>query len=886
MMSALNTQSAITNATALSILLGVMTVALIMLNAVGPFAIIGVVYLGVLTGVIALMALVLAMMSALDTQNAIVNAIALSILLGAMTASLVVLGAVGAMAPLVMAGIAALAAMIVGIGGLIVGIGALVQKFPQLESFLDTGIPILEKIGHALGSFFGNIVSGFIDGATSTLPKLGETLSQFMINLMPFIAGAKMIDSSVIDNVKSLAGVIMIITGASLLEAITSFLTGGSSISGFAKELVPLGTGLKQFSDSVAGINPENVTAAANAAKALAQMADTIPNEGGVVAWFTGENSLAEFADELPKLGNGLLKFSKSVEGINPENVTAAANAAKKIAEMCSEIPNSDGALAWFAGDNSISQFGDELPILGNGLKGFSDSVKGLNTESMSAAVEAAKKIAEMADTIPNSEGVVAWFAGDNSISKFGEELPILGNGLKGFSDAIVGINPANVTAAAEAAKKIAEMTDTIPNSDGVVSWFTGDNSITDFADELPKLGEGLKGFSDSLAGMNATNVSAAAEAGNSIALMTHAAPKDPSNLLTFGDSLEAFGSKLKVYFDKVSGVSASAVTASSKAVKSIVDTTKNIDLSKMKEASSTIDGLVNSLKSAGSLSAETTMGFTTALKGIGDAGVNSLINAFKNAESKIQKAGSGAVDKIIAGAKSKSDEAKKAFQKVVTDCTKKISTDEYKKVGENVVKGFANGISENTWRAKDKAKAMAKAAKTAAMKELDEHSPSKEFYKIGDFAGLGFVNALGTYEKKSYKVSAEVAKSAKKGLSKTISNLASIVDTDIDSQPTIRPVLDLSDISNGAGAINGMFDMQPSVDVMSDVHSVSSMMNSRQNGNAELLSAVKGLRKDIADSNGGVTVDVHLDYNAGSDANEIATDIATSLRRALRRGI
>ena len=180
----------------------------------------------------------------------------------------------------------------------------------------------------------------------------------------------------------------------------------------------------------------------------------------------------------------------------------------------------------------------------------------------------------------------------------------------------------------------------------------------------------------------------------------------------------------------------------------------------------------------------------------------------------------------------------------------------------------------------------MAKSAKTAAMKELDEHSPSKEFYKIGDFAGLGFVNALGTYEKKSYKVSAEVAKSAKKGLSKSISNLASIVDTDIDSQPTIRPVLDLSDISNGVGAINGMFDMQPSVGVMSDVRSVSAMMNSRQNGNAELLSAVKGLRKDIADSNGGVSVDVHLDYNAGSDANEIATDIATSLRRAIRRGV
>ena len=504
----------------------------------------------------------------------------------------------------------------------------------------------------------------------------------------------------------------------------------------------------------------------------------------------------------------------------------------------------------------------------------------------MSAAVEAAKKITEMADTIPNSDGVISWFAGDNSISKFGNELPALGNGLKGFSDAIVGISPENVTAAAEAAKKIAEMTNSIPNSDGVISWFTGDNSITDFAGELPTLGSGLKQFSDSLKGMNATNVSAAAEAGKAIADMTSKAPEDPQKLIDLGSALGTFGGKLKAYFDSLSGVAATAVTSSTNAVKSVIEATKNIDLSKMKEASSTIDGLVNSLKSAGSLSAETTTGFTNALKGIGDAGVNSLINAFKNAEPNIQKAGSRAVNKLTTGAKSKSNEVKKAFQKVVTDGTKKISTDEYKKVGENVVKGFAEGISENTWRAKDKAKAMAKAAKTAAMKELDEHSPSKEFYKIGDFAGLGFVNALGTYEKKSYKVSAEVAKSAKKGLSKSISNLASIVDTDIDSQPTIRPVLDLSDISNGAGAINGMFDMQPSVGVMSDVRSVSAMMNSRQNGNAELLSAVKGLRKDIADSNGGVSVDVHLDYNAGSDANEIATDIATSLRRAIRRGV
>ena len=888
MMSALNTQSAITNSIALSILLGAMTVVLFMLQAVGPTAMIGVVALAAMGLVVAELALILGLMSKFDVQPSIETALALSILLGSMTASLLVLSVIGAMGPAAFIGIAALATMIAGIGALIVGIGALVQKFPELESFLDTGIPILEKIGHAIGSFFGNIVSGFIDGATSTLPKLGTTLSQFMTNLSPFIAGAKMIDSSVIDNVKSLASVIMILTGASLLESITSFLTGGSSISAFASELVPLGTGLKGFSDSVAGINTENVTAAANAAKALAEMCSTIPNTGGFVSWFAGENSITAFADELPKLGNGLLNFSNSVAGINPTNITSAAKAGKSLAEMCSTIPNSGGAAAWFAGDNSISKFGNELPKLGKGLKEFSNAVKGLNTESISVAVKAAEKITEMTGSIPNSGGVVAWFAGDNSIAKFGNELPKLGEGLKGFSDAINGLNVENVTAATGAAKSLAEMTSIIPNSGGVVSWFSGDNSITAFADELPKLGEGLNGFSDSLEGISAGNITAAANAAKALAEMTKNAPEDPSKMVKFGEQLSTFGGQLNEYFNKVSGISGKSIDASSKAVIAVSNSAKNADFTKLSQASKVIDSLVKSLKGVSSISIKSTIGFTTSLKRIGDTGVDNLLNAFKNASSDMEKAGEDMLDKVVSGAESKSKTAKKAFSDIVSDLSNSISdnSDDFKDAGRDVVKGFADGISKNTWRAEAKAAAMAEAAKKAAKKSLKINSPSKEFYKIGDFAGLGFVNALGTYEKKSYKVSTDVAKSAKRGLSKTMSNLASVVDMDIDSQPTIRPVLDLSDVSNGVGAMGRMFDMQPSVGVMSDIQSINSTMSKRQNGNAELLSAVEGLRSDLAASGNGITVEVNLDYNASADANDIANDIATSLRRAIRRGV
>ena len=105
-------------------------------------------------------------------------------------------------------------------------------------------------------------------------------------------------------------------------------------------------------------------------------------------------------------------------------------------------------------------------------------------------------------------------------------------------------------------------------------------------------------------------------------------------------------------------------------------------------------------------------------------------------------------------------------------------------------------------------------------------------------------------------------------------------------NEPTIRPVLDLSDVKNGVGTMNSMFGTDPSVGVLMRAQSVNSMMKNSQNGDTALLKAVKGLREDFASSNNGVQVDVQLNYNAGSDANDIANDIAVNLRRALRRGV
>ena len=255
---------------------------------------------------------------------------------------------------------------------------------------------------------------------------------------------------------------------------------------------------------------------------------------------------------------------------------------------MASVIPNEDGMVAWFTGDNSVADFADQLPVLGKGLKSFSDSVENIKPENIMAATNAAKALSEMADNIPNEGGLVSLFTGDNDISGFADGLPTLGRGLKSFSDSVDGITPENVTAAANATKTLAEMAANIPNEGGIASWFAGENDISDFADGLPTLGTGLKGFSDSVTGIVPENVTVAANAAKTLAQMADTTPKDTDKITLFGENLKSFGTSLKSYFQSTANITEESISGSSQALES-VKTATTLDADKIKDRKSVV---------------------------------------------------------------------------------------------------------------------------------------------------------------------------------------------------------------------------------------------------------------------------------------------------------
>ena len=127
------------------------------------------------------------------------------------------------------------------------------------------------------------------------------------------------------------------------------------------------------------------------------------------------------------------------------------------------------------------------------------------------------------------------------------------------------------------------------------------------------------------------------------------------------------------------------------------------------------------------------------------------------------------------------------------------------------------------------------------------------------------------------------MAKDTIQGTSQTIARVAELISNDIDTQPTIRPVLDLSAISSGANDINSMLDIDPSVGLLSNVQSVSSMMNAkRQNGNNDdVVYAINKLR-DKLDGIGNTYNTVNgITYDDGSNV----TDAVETLVRYAKIG-
>lgn len=837
-LAALAPEAAISSAASISLILVSMSASLSILSGIGTVSSSALVSMGILTAVVAALAVVLGALAALNVEPSIETAASLSILLGSMTAVTVVLSALGmgggASVAAAASGATALAAVVGIIGTLMVALGALNEYVPQVQQFLDSGMQVLQQIGEGIGRFFGGIVGGFMSGAASGLPDVAQQLSEFAVNLLPFITVMTGLNGQgALDSVGKIVDMFTKLTTNNMLETLNQMFGGGDSMDNFANNLSKFGTAIAGFSDAVSGnIDAEAVTAAANAGKALAEMQSLVQGEGGLSQLFSGIKDLDGFSEQLKTFGTAIVDFSDTVSGnIDSDGVTAAANAGKMMAELQKSIGSSGtSVISIFAGEQDLDNFGKQIKSFGKAMVAFSDTVSeegAINSDAVANAANAGKIMAELQKSIGSSgTSVISIFAGEKNLENFGTQIKAFGEAMVAFSNAITengGIDEEAITNAAACGTAMSELANSLPE----YGFMDGQLNLSAFGSQMETFAASIVAMANTLAETDFSKIEQAATYGTTIQQLLSGLQGIDESVINKFWVLDTLATDLNTFAD------------------AIADT----EFGDINTALSSANRVVSFINSISGITGESVAGYTAAVEALGQVSydkiaasfanvdfsklgldmVQSITGGFQNGVSTLTTAVTqtfsvigtyigGQVDifqtngtqiaaALALGIMNGQSLASTAAGFLVSAAVSGIGNNYYAfySAGYNLAMGFAAGINSGAFAAVIAAAAMANAAAAAARAALVIHSPSRVMMQIGEYAGQGFVNGLSSYAEKTYISGRAIATSFVSGVSTIgdlladeshISNIASSLSALSDS---LRKTKDNSDAEDAA---------------------------------------------------------------------------------------
>lgn len=921
-------QNTLAAAAGLSIVMLAFAGTLAIVGATAQVAIAAIPGIAVMTLALAAITVMIYELAQCKPESVLASAASLSVLLLALSVALAIVSHIPISGAI--EGALGLSAFIGIMGLVLVALGALSQ-IPGLTKLVEDGGSFLSSIGYALGNFVGSIVGGFAAGVTSGLPEiadnlsafgdkiqpfitslsavdpidfvakvgaltagillltaadfvssimtfspicksfadLGSELSQFMINAMPFLTAALLISPDMMEGVKALAETIMIITAADLLSSISSWISGNNSMDKFGTQLVSFGNAIAEFSSTVSGkVDASAVEAAANAGKIMADMASTIPNSGGVLGFFAGENDIDTFGTMLKSFGKSIVSFSETVAGnIDQDAVQAAADAGSIMAKFQETIPNTGGVVDFFTGKNDMATFGNNLESFGKSIASFSEKVSGkIDSDAVQTAANAGAMMVELNKIVPDEGGVKGWWFGDNDLSDFGDNIADFGEAIASFSASVSGtVSATAISSAIDSAKDLVDF-----------NTYAKDAKFDNLSNLNLAISTDFTGIAGSLQSVSSTisedisikNINSMISCCRSLVSFSAEIGKDS------GSNLKSFASALSDFSNQMSKVDTSGLSSFSKQMKTIGDSGVNALLNSFKGASTKATQAGSSVaKAVSSGFSKNASSFTKAVTGV----LNKMIQTIKGYSSKAASAmkavAAGMADGVISGKSMIVNNVKNAVKAGVTEA--RSYRDAFYGAGAYLVRGLANGISDNDYIVKAKAKAMARAATKAAQKELDEHSPSKVFYKIGKYIPMGMVKGIEAYASWAKDSSKSMARSVVNGASYALSALTDMINGDIDMSPTIRPVVDMSSVNASARDMNQLLGGNINLGLSAQLNAINSRMRFRNqnSGNADVISAIAGLRKEIS----GISKPTYqIDGITYDDGSNIADAIST----------
>lgn len=782
---------------------------------------------------------------------------------------------------------------------------------------------------------FATGLSKYLIAISAPLTKIGETQTTTEVKSVEINWDNIKQATSVASDLADLAEDIPDTSGWSTIFEKKDLSEFGTQIAAFANGLA---TYLSAMSDPIATlvaktpassessvdeVNWDSVKKATGVATDLATIANDIPDTSGWSTTFGGKN-LGEFGTQVASFASGLALYlsamsdpiasltstatgdnsiASAVDEVNWDSIKEATGVATDLAGVAATIPETSKWGEWFSGNKDLSAFSSQLKAFATGLVTYlatmSDPIASLtaatqiqtedgqatastiNWSTIKSATGVATDLAGVANSIPETSKWGEIFSGNKNMGTFGTQLATFANGLTKFltdtnaafnglseagSSEAVSINMNNVSAAVDVALKLADLATTISNNSAGWDWLTGKDDLSDFGTDLTNFAQGLSGFSAEVSELNTSGMTAAADAASTIVdISTTVGDSSTDNLATLGGNILSFGKQLGMFFDEVTTVNTVQIAMIAASIKQIMALGKEgsgLDFSALSNLSD-------------------------ALGEIGTDSVDKFVAAFQNSGPKVMAAARAMVTMlrmgIIVGGSLVVNASKTIATQAASSLKNKWSA--FYDAGKFLVQGFASGITINTFRASAAAKAMATAAYQAAKEVLKINSPSKAFRSLGYSVPEGFAMGIDRLSGLVKDSSVSMAKTAINGTKNAIAHIADVINSDIDAQPTIRPVVDLTNVRSGANSISSMFNMQPSIATMSNVSAISTMMATSQNGsNSDVISAIEDLGRRLGKPSGDTYNFNGITYDDGSNISDAVKTLVNAARVERRR--
>lgn len=671
-------------------------------------------------------------------------------------------------------------------------------------------------------------------------------------------------------------------------------ILGSSDMKKFSEGIVAYGEALVAFSGSVSALTSEDfdrISLAAEVGTKVSDLNSSIPQAGGIWQGIAGSQDLASWGEKIVAFGGSLVDYAQAIKGITNEdinNIRISADAGAELATLNEKIPTTDGVWQWMAGSQNIGTWGEGIVSFAKGIADYAAVAKTIDDTVVSdiantgAAVDELKLVAEK---VPSSGGWWAGIAGSKDGKSFGESIQALAKGILDYVKMAKNITEDSIESIKDsktAIEEIGKVTDAIPDNDNS---YAATGFMTRMTDVIASL----------------------------VAYITEAYNVGDNDISAINKTRSAADAVISVS-DKFSKINSEKVSEAVTQINNMTSAVSSLTLTNFSGIDKFIEGLTK-------IADADLKGYAANMKILGETSLNEVLTAFSASaipastagKNMIYNIGSGMsagkksliaiMDDIVSsvilkassfttigqtiasnintGLLSKVSYIKQSISLMLTTCMITITTGytSFYNAGSYLVDGFAAGITDNTYKATAKATKMAEAAAEAAREALNINSPSKVFRAIGSSIPEGFALGIDKFSGVVKSSSIAMAKDAISGTKDAISKIVDVINNDVDSQPTIRPVLDLSEVRSGANAIGGMFSGRTlSVNTRS-VGTISAAMANYQNGNTdELVSSIKALRKDISDmprntySINGITYD---------DGSNVADAIKTLVRAA-----